>query len=146
MLTKDTDFATKGSLSILLFKYRGRFCLLFGNVERINTILSILCHLQAAKVRVSNIAIHPSTSKTLVKLVFVNASVGEKGCMNSIDAINFINCHTAQGRQSCKEREKEKKDVPPFFPLLVGGKKKKKRFQNGSMCLPVLLQFSAKLM
>lgn len=116
MLTKDADFATKGSLSILLFKYRGRFCLPFGNVERINTILSTLCHVQAAKVRVSNIAIHPSTSKTLVKLVFVNASVGEKGCMNTIDAINSINCHSAQGGQSCKEREKEKKMFHLFSP------------------------------
>lgn len=116
MLTKDADFATKGSLSILLFKYRGRFCLPFGNVERINTILSTLCHVQAAKVRVSNIAIHPSTSKTLVKLVFVNASAGEKGCMNSIDAINSINCHSAQGGQSCKEREKEKKMFHLFSP------------------------------
>lgn len=79
MLTKDTDSATKGSLSILLFKYSGRFCLPLGNVERINAFLSILCHSWAAKVRVSYTTIHLNAPKTLVKLAVVSVSGGKRG-------------------------------------------------------------------
>ena len=144
MLTKDTDLATKGSLSILLFKYSGRFCLPLGNVERINAFLSI-CHLWAAKVRVSYTTIHLNAPKTLVKLVIVSFSRGKRGPMNSIDVIHFINYHTAQGRQRCKERkgERKKKDIPLFIPSWSA---KIKRFQDGSICSSVLLQLSAKLM
>ena len=84
MLTKDTDSATKENLSILLFKYSGRFCLPLGNVERINAFLNILCHLWAAKVRVSYTTIHLNAPKTLVKLVIVSVSGGKRGPMNSI--------------------------------------------------------------
>lgn len=109
MLTKDTDSATKENLSILLFKYSGRFCLPLGNVERINAFLNILCHLWAAKVRVSYTTIHLNAPKTLVKLVIVSVSGGKRGPMNSIGVINFTNYHTVQGRQRCKERKGERK-------------------------------------
>ena len=133
------DSTTKRSLSILLFKYSGRFCLPLGNVERINAFLSI-CHLWAAKVRVSYTTIHLNAPKTLVKLVIVSFSRGKRGPMNSIDVIHFINYHTAQGRQRCKGK---KKDIPLFILSWLA---KIKRFQDGSICLSVLLQLSAKLM
>lgn len=97
-------------------------------MERINAFLSLLCHLWAAKVRVSYTTIHLNAPKTLVKLVIVSVSGGKRGSMISIDVINFINYHTARGRQSCKERKgerKKKKDVPLFIPSWSAKKKKK---------------------
>lgn len=125
------DSTTKTSLSILLFKYSGRFCLPLGNVERINAFLSI-CHLWAAKVRVSYTTIHLNAPKTLVKLVIVSFSRGKRGPMNSIDVIHFINYHTAQGRQRCKGK---KKRYSTFYPLLVGKNKKVPRWIHMFICL-----------
>lgn len=130
------DSTTKRSLSILLFKYSGRFCLPLGNVERINAFLSI-CHLWAAKVRVSYTTIHLNAPKTLVKLVIVSFSGGKRGPMNSIDVIHFINYHTAQGRQRCKG--KKKKDIPLFILSWLA---KIKRFQDGSICFCLAAAFS----
>ena len=117
-------------------------------MERINAFLSLLCHLWAAKVRVSYTTIHLNAPKTLVKLVIVSVSGGKRGSMNSIDIINFINYHTAQGRQSCKERKGETKKKKKMFHSLSppGQQKKKKKSQDASICLSVLLQLSAKLM
>lgn len=84
--------------------------------------MSIFCHILAAKARVSNIAIHLNIPQTLLKLIIVRASGGEKGSMNPVDAINFTDNHTAQGRQSCKERKKEKYSTPP-----TSSKQKKKK-------------------
>lgn len=134
------DSTTKRSLSILLFKYSGRFCLPLGNVERINAFLSI-CHLWAAKVRVSYTTIHLNAPKTLVKLVIVSFSGGEKG------AYELYRCYSLHKLSHCprktKMQRKKKKDIPLFILSWLA---KIKRFQDGSICLSVLLQLSAKLM
>lgn len=119
------DSTTKRSLSILLFKYSGRFCLPLGNVERINAFLSI-CHLWAAKVRVSYTTIHLNAPKTLVKLVIVSFSGGEKG------AYELYRCYSLHKLSHCprktKMQRKKKKRYSTFYPLLVGKNKKVPRW------------------
>lgn len=51
--------------------------------------------------------------------------------MNSVDAINFVNNHTAQGRQSCKERNTNKERHSTFLSPPSREKKRKEK-EKGS--------------
>lgn len=130
---KGTDFSTKGSLSIRLFKYSSIFPLPLSNVERINTTLSILGHLWVSKARGSSLAIHFNTLETLPKLITVWA--GErKGGFGVGRCTNCINDNT---RKRWPGRCFQVSLLPPQYTQKV---------LKYIVCVSVLSQIPAKLM